>query len=111
MSKKEIKEEEEVNNVENLYVSDEPVEFEVKGVKIKYKELSGLEFTSISDELNIDPSNPEELSSRKYMKKIIEKCVIEPKLDVEKLKTDVLLKIVEEVQGGLNIESELENLR
>lgn len=102
--------EKEEGNVENLYVSDKPVEFEVEGVKIKYKELSGLEFTKISDELGIDPNNPEELSSKDYMRKIINKCVIEPELDVDRLKMNVLLKIVSEVQGGLDVEGGLENL-
>ena len=108
MNKEEIKEEK--NSVENLYVSDEPVEFEVNGVTIKYKELSGLEFTQISDDLGIDPTKPNDLSSKDYMKEIIERCVIEPTLDVKRLKMDVLVEIVSEIQGDLALESDIENL-
>lgn len=98
------------NDIENLYVSDEPKTFEIKGVTITFKELSGIEFTELTDEMGIDPTKPDELSSKDYMFKLIDKCVIEPELDVERLKTDVLVKIMNEIQGDISLDSDMENL-
>jgi len=99
-----------MSDVENLYVSDEPQEMEVEGVTIKYKELSGTQFAELTDELDIDPNNPMDASGTEYFQKLIDKCVIEPELDVDRLKSNALIEIVSEIQGNLNVEQRVENL-
>jgi len=102
---------EEKNNVENLYVSDEIQEMEIEGVTIKYKELSGTEFAKMSDELDIDPENPGSGLNEEYFEKMINKCVVEPELDVSRLKSGPLMEIMSEIQGGINLGEDLENFR
>lgn len=102
---------EEENNVENLYVSDEPQEMEIEGVTIKYKELSGTEFAEMSEELDIDPQEPGSALNEEYFEKMIDKCVIEPELDVSRLKSGPLMEIMSEIQGGLTLEEGIEDFR
>lgn len=98
-------------DVERLYVSDEPQEIEVKGVTVKYEELSGIEFSKLSDELGLNPEEPGSALNEEYFEKIIDKCVIEPELDVSRLKSDVLLEIVSSIQGEIDLGEGMERFR
>lgn len=98
-------------DVENLYVSEDPLELEIEGVTVKYKELSGIQFAEISEELGVDPNDPQSTPTKKYFKILVDRCVIEPELDIERLKTGVLVELMTEIQGGINVEGQMENLR
>jgi len=97
-------------NIEDLYVDEEPKIIEVNGVEIKIQELSGFDYTDIIDELGVTPGSQEALENTKYMKLLLEKCVVEPDIEVEKLKVDAMNKIATEVQQGLNLDEEVDNL-
>lgn len=97
-------------NVENLYVDEEPKTIEVEDVEIKIRELSGFDYTDIIDELDVQPGTQEALENTKYMKLLLKKCVVEPELDLDRLKVNVMNKIATEVQQGLNIDTEVDNL-
>lgn len=100
-----------MSNIEDLYVSNEPREIEINGVVIKYRELSGVEYTEIADELNLDPQKPDSVSNTDFVVLMLGKCIIEPEgLDVKRLKADVLTKLSTAIQSGLNLAGGLENL-
>lgn len=99
-----------MSDVEDLYVSEETQELEIDGVTIKYEEMSGTQFAELTDELDIDPNNPQSTAGSDYFEKIIDECVIEPDLDVERLKSGYLVKIVSEIQGSLGAGERAENL-
>lgn len=99
-------------NIEDLYVSDEPIEIDIRGVPFKIKELTGLDYSEIADELQLDLSNPKKMKTAEYVRELINRCVIEPEdLDVERLKAEVLNEISTAIQQELNIEVEGDNLK
>lgn len=104
-------EEKEEKSIEDLYVNEEVQEIDIEGVTIKFKELSGIEYTEIIDELDMVPDDPTSISNKEFIVKMIERCVVEPEdIDVERLKSGALTKITNEIQGGLNLEGAMENL-
>lgn len=104
-------EENEEKNIEDLYVSEENQKVEINGIEIEYKELSGIEYTEIVDDLDMEPDDPTSMSNKDFILNMLRKCVVKPEnLKIEKLKADVLTKLSSEVQGGLNMEGAMENL-
>ena len=104
-------EENEEKNIEDLYVSEDNKKVEINGIEIEYKELSGIEYTEIVDDLDMEPDDPTSMSNKDFILKMLRKCVVKPEdLKIEKLKADVLTKLSSEVQGGLNMEGAMENL-
>ncbi len=100
-----------MSDVEDLYVSEENQEIEIEGVNIEYKELSGIEYTEIVDELDMEPDDPTSINNKDFILKMLSRCIVKPEdLKIDKLKPDVLTELSTEVQGGLNVEGALDEL-
>lgn len=96
---------------ENLYVSDEPTTIDVNDVDVVIEEMTGMEYSKIADEMGLEPGNESAFDNAEFMKRLIEECVIEPEdLDPSKLRIDAMVKITTEIQQGMNVEEEVENL-
>lgn len=82
----------------DLEIIDELVEFEVLGVPIKAKMISGEEYADIMDQ----SSNGQELNRALYGRLLISTCVIEPKgIDSRKLKAAAWALIVTGLEDEL----------
>lgn len=96
---------------EALYASDEPTSVEINGVEVKVEEMTGMRYSEIADEMGLEPGKESAFDNTAFMKRLIEECVIEPEdLDPSRLRIDAMIKITTEIQQGMNLEEEVENL-
>jgi len=89
--------------VEGLYRKKEEAEIEVMGVKFKVRILPGLEYLDVVSDTTDEQGKP---NRTEYAKLLIEKCVIEPKVDVAKLDAMplvLLLGKLEELHGAMKL--------
>jgi len=84
------------NPYDDLYVDEEPLEFDLHGITFVVKAMSTGEYLDIVDDVKAD-------SKADYMRKVWEKSVLSPKdLDLDRLKPDIYVEIVgriEELMG------------
>lgn len=96
---------------EDLYVSDEPRQIVVRDVVMKVRDIPGVEFAKIIRACqNPMTGNLDDIGL--YVKTLINEAVIEPKIDVDKLKIGVMLEIQAEIETNLELNPEqLKNIR
>jgi len=86
--------------VEDLYMKKEEADIEVMGVKFKVRILSGVEYLDNVGEAMDEQGKP---SRSLYARHLIERCVIEPVVDIDKLDAiplALLLGKLEELHGA-----------
>lgn len=96
--------------IEDLYRKEDTAEVDVLGVKFKVKILSGVEYLDIVDEAS-DRGVP---NRGKYARRLIKSCVIEPAVDIDKLKPIafvLLLGALEEQHGATELVAKKLSLR
>ena len=89
-------------NVEALYVSNEVHEIEILGVKIKLRELDTETVYDILERSTVGNN----LNKKRYLKELIAAAVVEPKLDVRKLKPSVSAILLSKIESVLGISEE-----
>lgn len=85
-----------MQNVEDLYRKKEEAEVEVMGVKFKVRILSGVEYMETVDASMDEQGKP---NRTEYAKILIEKCVIEPKVDISKLDATPLVLLLGKLEA------------
>lgn len=89
-------------DVSTLYVSDEPFEIEIDGVKLKVKEPTADDFVKCQSAAikmrRVGNEFVPDFDMGAFNKKLIEVCVIEPKLDLKRLKGTVFRRLVDQLQ-------------
>lgn len=97
--------------LEDLYRKEDTAEIDVLGVKFKVKILSGVEYLDIVDEASDARGMP---NRGKYARRLIKSCVIEPVVDIDKLKPIafvLLLGALEEQHGATELVAKKLKLR
>ena len=88
----------EEQDLSSIYVCDEEFEAEICGVIFRWRELSGTEISRIMG------SDPEKMDSSTYIRKLIRLAVTQPtNLDVDQLKSKVLVMLVQEIEKTLGL--------
>ena len=89
--------------VEDLYGKKEEANIEVMGVKFKVRILPGLEYLDVVSATTNEKGIP---SRTDYARTLIEKCVVEPKVNVARLDATplvLLLGKLEELHGAMKL--------
>ena len=89
--------------VESLYRKKEEANIEVMGIKFKVRVLSGIEYLDTINDTIDEQGKP---NRSQYAKMLIEKCIVEPKVDISKLDATplvLLLGKLEELHGAMSM--------
>ena len=89
--------------VEDLYGKKAEAKIEVMGVEFKVRILPGLEYLDLISTTTDEKGMPSRVD---YAKQLIEKCVVEPKVNVAKLDATplvLLLGKLEELHGAMKL--------
>lgn len=85
-----------------IYVADDPITIEVNGVEFKLRELDTETVYDILEKSTVGNN----LNKKRYLKELIAAAVVEPKLDVRKLKPSVSAILLSKIESVLGISEE-----
>lgn len=90
---------------DNLYISDEIKEFEYAGHTFKVKELSAREFSYLQDISNTVDAGTGEVHFKPgtFSLELVRLAIVEPKLDVDRLKANVVRDLAFKIQEVLGL--------
>jgi len=91
------------NNVSSLYVSENEHEIDILGVKVYLREIPGEEYMSIVDKCT---DSSQRLNRKAYLRALVDKLVVRPKLDPSKLNSPASAIFLYEAEKLLGVSEE-----
>lgn len=88
--------------IDSLYVKQDLITINVMGVGMKIKQLSGEDFLKLTEDCF--EADGKTLKPEKYIPKLINEVVIEPKMEVSRLNIEAYTLIGDEIQRALGLD-------
>jgi len=85
--------------VEVLYTTTETKTINVLGIDIKIKTLTGYDYLKLTERSR----NGMDINRATYAKDLIGACVVEPPIEIGKLKTSALILLVSKIEDALGV--------
>ena len=97
------------DEMKKLYYNQDTYILTFEGIPFKCKDLSGPEFAALADECmegNMSDVKKMKMNRTKYMKAMIDRCILEPKIDFSKLNTKAMTWFVSEFDKRMGVTEE-----